>query len=194
MSTHRARLTALALSSFVLPSVVAAQVVMSGARVRVVDVSNSSLVMEGELVRMVGDSVTISTAANLASSGTRSVWVLGGQRRLEVRTALHRQTTIGELTGGLVGAVAGAVIGAASYTPCVPSSGFLGGLNCIGSPDQGSVTAIGAMGGLLAGAVIGGIIGHGIKTETWQRVDRPSVRVGIAPSSRGMLFTASVAF
>jgi hypothetical protein len=142
--------------------------VVPGDRVRVVDGFNRHPLVVGELVRLVGDSVTISTAANLGSSGTRTVWIVGGQRRLEVRSAGRDHTLIGALAGQLVGTMAAYAI----------------------APHDNSAIAA----GMVAGFVIGGIVGHRIKSDTWRRVDYCLVCVAIAPGIRGALLSASIAF
>ena len=96
MTTPRARRIVLALACIVPAHQAAAQTVMPGTRVRVVDAASSNPLMVGQLVRLVGDSVTILSAANLASSGSQTTWVVGGQHRLEVRTVLRRRTGRGD--------------------------------------------------------------------------------------------------
>lgn len=183
MSTLRAYRIALVLACIILPNVAAAQSIMPGARVRVVDASSEHPLMVGTLVRLVGDSVTIFSESNLASSSAYTVWAVGGQRRLEVRTVEHDQALVGALLGGLAGAAAGYAIASGtpdncgnSFAMCIPPS------------------SLGAMGGSLVGILVGGIIGKGIRSDEWRRVDRPPVRLGFVPSPHGMLFTSSFSF
>jgi hypothetical protein len=183
MSTHRARRIITVLACILLPSAATAQVAMPGARVRVVDAATSRPVMVGTLVRLVGDSVTIFSESNLASSSAYTVWAVGGPRRLEVRTAKHDQALVGALLGGLAGAAAGYAIASRtpdncgnSFTMCIPPS------------------SLGAMGGSLAGILVGGLIGKGFRSDEWRPVDRLPVRVGVVPSRQGALFTASFPF
>jgi hypothetical protein len=195
MSTYRARRIVFAMACIVPAHQAAAQTVMPGARVRVVDASSNNPLMVGELVRLIGDSVTILSAANLASSATRTVWVVGGQHRLEVSTDLRRRTGRGIGYGFLVGAAAGAVIGAVTYRRCVPSPGYFGSLGCMFDYGPAANAAGGAIVFAIPGMLIGGMIGHSVKSEVWRRVDDLPVRVGIAPAlGRGVLLTASVAF
>ena len=197
MTNHCARRIVLALACIVPAHRAAAQTVMPGTRVRVVDASSNNPLMVGMLIRVVGDTVTILSEANLASSSAYTVWPVGGQRRLEVRTTLRRATGIGAVVGLVGGAAVGYAIGAASApADCVTPPGSW--LPCdfadkmVPTPSPG---AMGAIGGSLVGMLIGGLVGHGIiQSETWQRADRPPVRVGIAPTSRGVMFSASVAF
>ena len=182
MTTPRARRIVLALACIVPAHQAAAQTVMPGARVRVVDAASSNPLMVGQLGRLVGDSVTILSAANLASSGSQTTWVVGGQHRLEVRTVLRRRTGRGVLIGALLGAPIGAAIGFATRQ---------------GGDDLGLATSVfgGAIMLAIPGMVIGGRIGHHVTTTTWRQVDHPPVRVGIAPAlGRGVLLSASIAF
>jgi hypothetical protein len=121
MSTDRARRIILALACIVLPSKAAAQTVLLGAHVRVVDASSNNPLKVGKLVHFVGDTAIILSEANLAAPKTRSVWIVGGQRRLEIRTALRRKTGVGAIVGGVVGAAAGAAIGSGT-PPCQPTT------------------------------------------------------------------------
>jgi hypothetical protein len=191
MTNHCARRIVLALACIVPAHRAAAQTVMPGTRVRVVDASSNNPLIVGEMVRMVGDSVTILSAANLASSGARTVWVVGGEHRLEVRTVLSRRTGRGIAVGAMLGAAVGAVFGAVTYRPC---EGTAWGA-CLMDYGQAGEAAGGAILFAIPGMVIGGIIGHNVTTATWRRVDRPPVRVGIAPApGRGVLLSASIAF
>lgn len=194
MCTNRARHLILALACMVLPSKASAQTVRPGAHVRVVDASSNNLLMVGMLVRMVGDTVTILSGANPTSLSAYTVWAVGGQRRLEVRSAQQRATGIGIVVGLVSGAAVGHAIGAASApAECVTPPGSL--IPCGFAEKMFPAGTMGAIGGSLVGMLIGGFVGHGIiMSETWQRVDRPPVRIGIAPTSRGMMFSASVAF
>jgi hypothetical protein len=180
MFTHRARRIVLVLAGIILPSVLMAQAV-PGARVRVMDGSRSSPLMVGELISLVGDTATILAADNLESAGTRSVWTVGGQRRLEVRTSQRGNAVLGGLAGGLAGLALGTVIASGASSDCGPS------YSCI-------PTSAGIRGGvLLAGIVLGAVVGHAIKSESWRRSD-PPFRVGVAPGSQGMVFSASITF
>ena len=183
MSDHRAYRVVLVLALLVPPGMAAAQVVVPGARVRVVDVSSNHPLAVGRLVRLVGDSVTILSEANLAAPTAYTVWAVGGRRRLEVRTAVHDQALVGALLGGVAGAAVGYAIGSSAPNNCGNSFAM-----CI------PPASLAAMGGSLLGIVVGGVIGKAFRSEEWRWVDRPPVHLGIAPVSRGMLFTASISF
>ncbi len=182
MFTRRARRIALALACIVLPHQAAAQTVIPGARVRVVDVQRRTSVLTGELIRMAGDTVTIS-ATDWRTGATQTVLVVGAQHRLEVSAGTHRRTGRGIGLGFLVGAAIGGVVGITSQ----PTGSYL-------DPGRGGRAALGAIVFSLPGMLIGGMVGHATKVDDWRPVDHPPVRVGIAPGSRGVLLTASFAF
>ena len=183
MLARRSHRIALVLAGIVLPSAAAAQVVVPGARVRIVDVSSNRPLMVGQLVRQAGDSVTILSEENLAAAAAHTVWVVGGQRRLEVRTAVHRHAAVGLLLGGMAGAAVGYAIGSSAPNNCA-NSWFL----CISPAETG------AMGGSLLGMVIGAVVGHGARSEDWRRVDQAPVGVAVSPGAQGMHVALSIAF
>ena len=182
MTTPRARRIVLALACIVPVHRAAAQTVMPGDRVRVVDIQRRTTVLTGELIRLSGDSITIR------STGNQAVSVAGAEHFLDVSAGMQRSTWTGIGLGFLVGAVTGYVVGASAYEPC-------GGSFCPFYLSQGEEAGITAAAFAIPAMVIGGIIGHNFKHEVWQQVDRPPVRVGIAPApGRGVLFSASIAF
>ncbi len=182
MLTRRARRIALALACIVLPHTAAAQTVIPGARVRVVDVQRRTAVLTGELIRTAGDTVTILTT-DWRTGATQTVLVVGAQHRLEVSAGTHRSTGRGIGLGFLVGAAIGGVVGITSQ----PTGGIL-------DPGRGGRAVAAAVLLGVPGMVIGGMVGHATKVDDWRPADRLPVRVGIAPSSRGVLLTASFAF
>lgn len=184
MFAHRARHIALGLVCLVVGRRAAAQsVVTPGARVRVVEVSSGAPLVTGELIRMAGDTVLISSAA-----ATQTVWVVTAAHRLEVSAGTHRRTLRGIGLGFLVGAATGAVIGLATYQEpdCIQFCIDLG---------RGFTALAGAAVLSVPGAVIGGIVGAKSKHEAWRPIANHAVRLGIAPAgSGGVLLAASVAF
>jgi len=95
----------------------------------------------------------------------------------------HRRTGRGIGIGFLVGAAIGGVVGITRQ----PTGGFL-------DPGRGGRAVAAAVLLGVPGMVIGGMVGHATKVDVWRRVDLPPVRVGIVPSSGGVLLSASFAF
>lgn len=172
MASHRACRIVLALMCMIVHRQTRAQVVVApGDRVRVMDVSSHSSLAVGELVRLTGDSATISTSADRAPTAP-TIWAVGGPHRLEVRS-VRRHTMIGIQ----VGMLAGAAIGKAIHR---------GPGNC--------TSMTGTCVGMFAGMLLGGIVGHHSTSDVWRRVDYCLVCVAMAPGPRGALLSASIAF
>jgi len=185
MSMHRARRIALTLAGFLLPVTVAAQyAVTPGARVRVVDASRAGPPLTGQLIRMAGDTVIISSAAAM-----QTALLLTPAHRFEVSGGTHRRTLQGIGLGFLAGAAVGAILGFALYeeSDCT-------GL-CIFDFSQGESALLGAVGLGVPGILIGGIVGANLKHETWRIIEHQPIRVGVAPAGhRGLLLALSLAF
>ena len=187
MSMHCARRIALALACILLPDTVAAQyAVTPGARVRVVDASRAGPPLTGQLIRMAGDTVIISSAA-----ATQTALVVTPEHRFEVSSGRHGRTLRGIGLGFLAGAAVGAALGLALYEKpdCTPNV-FL----CL-DVGPGASAAAGAVLVGVPGLLIGGIVGANFHHETWRLVEHQPFRVGVAPAGhRGVLLTLSLPF
>ena len=185
MSMHCARRIALAMACILLPVTVAAQYAAApGARVRVVNVSNAAPVLTGQLIRMAGDTVIVSSATAIQTS-----MVVTPAHRFEVSTGRHGRTLRGIGLGFLAGAAVGAILGFALYeeSDCT-------GL-CVLDFSQGESALLGAVGLGVPGILIGGIVGANLKHETWRIIELQPIRVGVAPAGRrGLLLALSLAF
>jgi hypothetical protein len=184
----RARRIALTLACLLLPGTVAAQYAAApGARVRVVNVSNAAPVLTGQLIRMAGDTVIVSSATAIQTS-----MVVTSAHRFEVSTGRHGRTLRGIGIGLLAGVAVGTVAAYATYEEpeCAPDSWF-----CLDFGGRGTEVAAGGILGGVSGMLIGGIVGATFRRETWRLIDHQPIRVGVAPTShRGALLTLSLAF
>jgi hypothetical protein len=185
MSSHCARRIALTLACWLLPGTVAAQYAAApGARVRVVNVSSSAPVLTGRLMRIAGDTVTISSAGAI-----QTALLLTPEHRLEVSAGTHGRTLRGIGLGFLTGAAVGAAVGLATYkkSDCT-------GL-CVLDFGPGATALAGAVLVSVPGMLIGGIVGANVTRETWRLVEHRPIRVGVAPAGhRGVLLTLSLPF
>jgi hypothetical protein len=170
MISHNARCVVLVLvviGCTALPRSANAQVAAApGDRVRIVDAANS-LLITGDLVRLSGDSVSISTVTTGTGAVTHGVWSLQGRRHLEVRRWRGHA-----FAGALIGQVGGML---AAYA--------------VAPKDNTAIAA-----GIVVGTVIGAVIGHRVKTESWRRVDYCLECVTIAPITHGMSLAVSLSF
>lgn len=168
-----------------LPLVGAAQagpVVAPGARVRVKATGSKAQWVQGELVNLTSDSVSIRVA-----QGADTVRLSrSAVAQVQISEGIHARTGHGALLGLGIGAGAALLLGvAAAAESC---TGF-----CeisIGPEDVLAVTAL--LGGV--GAGIGALIGAVSHGERWQRVDRPRVARRLEPTVYGRVLGMTVRF
>jgi len=147
-----------------------------GARIRVIQrIANDSSVVEGRLLRLRPDTVTIELMGALGR--VRSI-ALDGSSRVEVAGRGHRHVGRSVLWGAGIGAVLVGALAAASYEPCT-SDEFMG---CMLAPTSPAAAAgYGALLGMPSGAVVGLAVGLLTRDVEWRPVRTEGVRVGLAP-------------
>ncbi|MEP7226885.1 MAG: hypothetical protein ABI785_05960 [Gemmatimonadales bacterium] len=168
-----------------LPLVGAAQAgsaLAPGARVRVKAIGSRGPWVQGELVNLTSDSVSIRVAEGADTVRLPRSTVA----QVQVSRGIHARTGHGALLGLGIGAGAGLLLGvAAAAEGC---TGFCE-IN-IGPEEVLAVTAL--LGG--AGAGIGALIGAVSHGERWQRVDWPRVAGRLAPTVHGRVLGITVRF
>lgn len=177
-----AALTAAALGGWA--TIGSGQALASGARVRVriaADAETPAYDVVGRLVRLTGDTVVISP-----ENGVVVPIVLNAQRHLQVRVSSRGHGGTGAKLGVLWGAVTGGISAAATWQPCTPAPGFLGGLSCAFHPSRGAQATGGAILGAGGGALLGFAIGSLIRTETWIPVRKGGLTIALTPAGAGI--------
>lgn len=190
MATLSKHVMALALACGILAQEAKGQSAVPGDRVRVRQMFDKRVLVQGTLVRLFADSATIvsNTAGASVDSTTRTNLVVR-HNRLEKSEGKKKSTAKGVSLGFFIGAVTGAVLSEATHNP-TPCSEW-----CFFSPGRGSEAIGGALVGGVAGMVVGGIVGSRMKHESWQTVRALPVYVGVAPTAnRGIQLTARASF
>jgi hypothetical protein len=161
----------------------AASALATGARVRVKAIGSPGAWVQGELVRLTSDSVSILVADNAdAVHLPRS-----SLAQVQVSQGIHARTGHGALLGLGIGAGIGLGIGlTAAATRCTTAFCEIH----VGPDDVLALTAI--FGG--AGAGIGALIGAVSHGERWQRVDWPRVAARLRPALHGRMLGITLRF
>jgi len=148
--------------------------VPSGARVRVKHTESGGKWVQGDVLTMGNDSLSLATAgaSDTLTLATTSV------NQMEVSRGRHSMAGKGLAIGGAIGAGLGLLLSAAA------GAEDCSGIGCteVGPGEVLAVTALLAA----AGAGIGGLIGSASHSERWERVQLERTQARARPSLRGL--------